>query len=101
MIYRGEAMAVKYRIEYKNYSKYPKRSVIKKLIPYLLPILLCVAVVLAFLYLNPESNLFTLLLPGKPAVTVQAFDQLTETIRRGGAFAQALEVFCVTIINAK
>ena len=94
-------MAIKYRIEYEGYSKYPKSTVIKKLIPYLLPILLCITLVHIFLYFDPEAHLFDLLLPGDSAVTVHAFERLSESIGRGDTLPQALEIFCNTVINAQ
>ena len=100
-MYRGEAVAIKYRIKYENYAKYPKNSVIQKLILYLSPVLCSVAVILAFILLRPASNLYELFLPGDPAVTIQAFNQLSGAIGRGDALPQALEAFCQTVINAQ
>ena len=94
-------MAVKYRIEYGNYSRYRKGSILKKLAPYLFPIILFTSFILFIAYSHNPSNLYELILPGDPAVTADAFEQLSEAIGRGDAFADALDVFCETIMEVR
>lgn len=94
-------MALKYRIVYGSYSRYQKRSIFNKPIQYLFPLLLCAAFVLCLVYSPDHSKYYELLLPGDPAVTTDAFRQLSDAIRSGETFIDALDVFCETVMDVR
>ena len=94
-------MALKYRIEYGNYSRYQKSKTFKMLTSYLCPLILCVALLLYIAYSHYPSQIYELILPGDPAVTTDAFRQLSESLDRGEALSDALDVFCETIMDAR
>ena len=94
-------MALKYRIEYGNYSRYQKSNTFKMLAHYLCPVILCVALLLYIGYSHNLSQIYELILPGDPAVTTDAFRHLSESLDRGEALSDALDVFCETIMDTR
>lgn len=94
-------MELKYRIEYDSYSRYQKRTLFHRFLPYLLPLLLCTALVLMLLY-SPNSYKYSgVLLPGDPAVTTEAFQQFSEAIIHEKNLPHAIGVFCETIMEVR
>lgn len=94
-------MALKYRIEYGNSSRHPKNKTFKILAPYLCPLILCGALLLYTVYSHNSPRIYELFLPGDPAITTDAFRQLSESLGRGDALSDALDVFCETIMDAR
>ena len=94
-------MAVKYRIEYEGYSLYPKKNTLARILLHLLPWLACASIIALLFYLPEEAKLRDLLLPGDPAVTTDAFVQLSESLDQGESLSAALDVFCHAILDVR
>lgn len=94
-------MALKYRIVYGSYSRYQKKSIINKFKQYLYPLLLCAVFLLCLVYSPDKAKFYELLLPGDPTVTTNAFHQLTNAIRSGDTFFDAVDVFCEMVMDVR
>ena len=94
-------MGLKYRIAYDDFSGYPHKRSKKAFSWYLIIVLLCAAAVLYWGYSSGDIRPYELLLPGDPAVTTDAFLQLAESLDRGEALSDALDVFCHTVMESR
>ena len=92
-----------YRIEYDRGSgKYEVSDVN----PWRFPLMLAGAFGLFLIFAFhswPEGGevLRSVLIPGEDAVTVQAFQNMTDDLRSGAAISDAVEAFCRFVIHGK
>lgn len=89
-----------YRIEYDGtVGKYE----VRKIHPWRSPALCAVAILFltAFCVLNSHSRevLRSFLIPGEDAVTVLAFQTMTDDLRSGAALGDAFRDFCQVVIH--
>ena len=94
-------MALKYRIVYDHYVKYQNRNIMNMFTPYLLPLMLCAVLVLYLISSTTASKLYELFLPGDPAVTSSAFQELSDAMSRGEKLTDALDSFCETVMDGQ
>ena len=89
-----------YRIDYDGragkYEVKPEGRVLPK-------IFLCGIILAATLCLWPQGakELRSFLIPGEDAVTVQAFQNMTDDFRGGATVGEAVEAFCRYVIHGK
>lgn len=89
-----------------EYDSFEKRYEVRRTYPFRFGLLLAAAVAL-FLFLSfqfwPKGSAFlrAALIPGEEAVTVQAFENLTQDLKAGAPMAEALEAFCVEVIHSE
>lgn len=89
-----------YRIEYDGragkYEVKPEGKVLPKF-------LLCAGILAAALCLWPQeaNKLRSFLIPGEDAVTVQAFQNMTDDLRSGATVGEAVEAFCRYVIHGQ
>lgn len=94
-------MCLGYRIEYDGREgKYE----IRRYNPYRLPVLLCVAVCLFLLltfcfWQEGADYIKEAMIPGENAVTVAAFENLTQRLRQGETLQDAVTAFCIDVIH--
>jgi hypothetical protein len=89
-----------YRIEYDpGNGKYEVKS--DKSVKILLILAGFAGMLLLIHHFAPESAgiLRGMLIPGEDAVTVQAFENMTDDLRSGAALGEALEGFCRYVIH--
>ena len=89
-----------YRIEYDGRAgKYE----VKREGKWGIPILLCTAIVLAFLCFLPQGRgeLCGFLIPGEDEITLQAFENMTCDLRSGASLGEAVEAFCRFLIHGQ
>lgn len=73
--------------------------------PWRFPVL-CIAALCMFLFLTfhfwPEGStlLRSVLIPGEDAVTVQAFQNMTQDLKAGASVPDAIEAFCKEVIHS-
>lgn len=101
MLERGDRMALKYRIKYDTYSKYNERKPCRCLWTYLIVCFVLSSLCLLMAYTPSASFLYELILPGDPAVTVEAFQQMSKALDSGADLSDVLDVFCVTVMDAR
>ena len=94
-------MSLKYRIVYDTSPRYKNRTILQRCTPYLLPLLLCAVFIYCLLTSSDPTKFHNLLLPGDPAVTIHAFQQLSEEISNGETVSNALGVFCETVLEVR
>ena len=89
-----------YRIEYDGragkYEVKPEGKGLPK-------VLLCGVILIAALMLWPQGTkmLRSFLIPGEDAVTVQAFQNMTNDLRSGATVGEAVEAFCRYVIHGQ
>lgn len=94
-------MALKYRIEYDTYTRYQTGKAGKGLKMFCLYSLILASIILMLVYAPNSSFLYRLILPGEPAVTADALEQMSREISSGAALSEALDVFCVAVMDAR
>lgn len=92
-------MAVKYRIEYDEYSQYQKRSLALK--PGAITVAIAICVALTLLLLRPVTGwaLVDALLPGDATVTRAALESLSDSLDEGASLPDAVDVFCNAVMD--
>lgn len=88
-----------YRIEYDG--REGKYEIRKKRTGLLIPVTLVVLLGVFSLPAETMSALSDWLIPGTDAVTVQAFQSMTDDLRSGADLSEALEGFCRFVIHGQ
>ena len=94
-------MAMKYRIEYDEFSRYQNKSGFSRLKTYIVGVALCVVLAVLLLYPPALGVLYDLILPGNPTVTISALQELSEALDDGASLSDAVDVFCHAVINGE
>jgi len=94
-------MGMKYRITYDAYPQYEKKRSYRKLTHYLFSFLVCGVLIVVLITSSNTGKLYESILPGDPAVTTEAFHQLSAAMESGETLTKALAIFCETIMDAR
>lgn len=94
-------MALKYRIEYDRYPVYQRKNSLAIALRTLLPLLMCILLIVLLFYSPTATRLRDLLLPGDPAITMEAFRQLSVALDHGEPLTDAMDVFCHAIMEVR
>lgn len=100
-IFYPEVIYMSYRIEYDGrIGKYEVRKKSEWSIPFLITLAFAAIISLSYV-LWPEGHawLQSYLIPGEDAVTIQAFQNLTNDLRSGAAVSEAVYSFCRFVIH--
>ena len=94
-------MAVKYRIEYDEYSQYQRKP--RALKPGAITVVIAICVTLTLLLLRPATGraLLDALLPGDAAVTKAALERLSDSLDYGVSLPDAMDVFCNAVMDGE
>lgn len=89
-----------YCIRYEGTNHSPSHKHTGKTKRYLLCVLLVSFVLAGTLFTNLRQQLYSFIIPGNDAVTVQAFDTLVHSLSEGKEPVKALTAFCSDIVFA-